>query len=255
MVGYVLELEEDRVVLRRTDTSMTYDEAAGVDAVSDAVPDPVPDAVSAVRDAVPDAARAQRRNRVSLLFPSLCKRLARHEEAPWLEVQVRRVCREWTLEDVDAGGNLGSVGMALLAVLCLQEWHGMVAELLCGTTTGAAVVGLRSASGLRVVDTSRGSQNALDLLPRLHLPEEDSFDLIRRSSFLEILQRTKWHLAYVTALLPDHTVEVTFCQSGTRSTLPLRQHVWRHAARSAESELDRVLRRLIKKVRRSERSA
>jgi hypothetical protein len=188
---------------------------------------------------------------LSQLFPKLAQRLQVSKDpvtACMREVQSRRVCSEWTLEGIDEGSNLSSLGLSVTMALALGLWIGAQVRLFMSRTQ-ASMIGYWDATSecYKVIDPTRTVLNGFDVAPHLLRARncEVAFD-IKRQSFLEVRQRTTWHVAIVTSVDKAlQTVQVRFLLSGKVTTLCLRQHAWRRLARCSDTDVDKVLRRYI----------
>lgn len=185
------------------------------------------------------------------VFPKLSQRIQVGKDpitACMREVQSRRVCGEWMLEGIDEGSNLSSLGMSVTMALVLNLWIGAQVRVFIGLTR-AAMLGYWNAHSARyeLIDPTRTVLNGFDVAPHFLRTTscEVRFD-IKRQSFLEVRQRTTWHVAIVVTIDKAlQTVQVRFLLSGTTMTLCLRQHAWRRLARNEDTDIDKVLRKYI----------
>jgi|MDTB01.2.fsa_nt_gb hypothetical protein len=188
---------------------------------------------------------------LSQLFPKLAQRLQVSKDpitACMREVQSRRLCSEWTLEGIDEGSNLSSLGLSVTMALALGLWIGAQVRLFISRTQ-ASTIGYWDATSqcYKVIDPTRTVLNGFDVAPHLLRARncEVTFD-IKRQSFLEVRQRTTWHVAIVMSVDKAlQSVQVRFLLSGNITTLCLRQHAWRRLARCSDTDVDKVLRRYI----------
>ena len=121
---------------------------------------------------LPRAASRVKRELVSALFPRLFQRMRSADaDAPsalracLLEVRARRVVPDWTLDGLDATGNLSSLGLSILLALLLRYWCGCSARVHV-SRTGGALVGVHSEGNAYLhVDPASTCVNAFELAP------------------------------------------------------------------------------------------
>lgn len=221
---------------------------------------------------------AKRRRREDLVraFPQLTRRLrlarssSSSEGADDDDVQTSAIVRElqarrvatsssgpacWTLEDMDEGRNLGSLGLSVLLGLLLSGWMGARVRVFVGPG-GGAVVGVVFVSGngdqgeeeeMQVFDPTCTSCNAFDLLPRMSDLPESGYDLeLKRGIFVEVWVIKFWHVAHVTGVqATTGMMSLELVETGKTMMLPVRSVLWRRLARGDNTHVDRTIRSLL----------
>lgn len=175
-------------------------------------------------------------------FPALYQRAGKNVAAWTREAQMRRVCSEWTLEGMEQGCNLSSLGLSVLLGLGWRLACGVDAKVLVCPVTRAAMV---LVDDVVVIDPTRTTVNFFDLHrhPPSHIPP-------KAGVFVEVRKSTKWHLAWVDSVSAFGTMSVTFVETKTPATLALGTHPWRRLSDDS-AVTDRLLRRLLFSKRRS----
>ena len=224
---YILRLDtERRCVTLVEDTKTT--------------PMPASDAISVddVQD-VPYDTKRTRRGEVQKLFPSLASRLHSLDgtsTACFMEVQARRTTVEWSLDGLDSGKNLSSLGMSILLAISLGGWYGARVRVFIGRTRAAAL-GFWSGDGFRLVDPVRTNVNAYDVAPYVScLPESGKNNRIYSGVFVQVPSNGQWRVAKVvrlSGLTPDtyQQMEVLFLSTGKKVWISLKAQTWRRLAR------------------------
>ena len=113
--GRVLLTQDPLISVRTADDTVSIDDLTTMDLDSD----------------------VGRRRRSDLLqtFPKLARRLELQKstvDACLQEAQARRVSSEWSLESLDCGGNLSSMGMTVMMALILAGWLGVRVRVFIG---------------------------------------------------------------------------------------------------------------------------
>lgn len=234
--GYRVRLDVEEGVVLTRDASLAprrADEAISLDVL---------DASSIARN----PART-RREELGTVFPRLVRRLELQSDAAACvrEAQARRVVTEWTLEAIDTGGNLSSLGMSVLVALALGDWFGARMRVYVGRAR-AAVVGVWDKESFLLVDPSRTTLNAFDVAPSMVKLPEGGYTLdVRRGVMVEVRAKQMWHVAKVLDVFPQaETATVQFFLTGRRIQIALRSHSWRRLAKSDDTDIDRVMRML-----------
>ena len=188
---------------------------------------------------------------LTAVFPKVAQRIQADKNplaACFREAQARRMAGEWTLEGLDHGSNLSSLGLSIVVAVTLATWIGAQTRVFIGLARGA-MLGFWDAhkNGFQLVDCTRSLLNGFDVAPYLLRTAncEFTFD-IKKQSFLEVRQRSTWHVAMVISVNRNmQTASVRLLLSGNTITLCLRQHAWRRLARSSETDIDKVLRKFL----------
>ena len=199
-------------------------------------------------DALALELRRTRRDSVRRAFPALARRLElQHHSATACvrEAQARRLVAAWSLEALDVGGNLSSLGLAILLALTLGAWAGARVRVYVGQTR-SALLGVWHAATYVLVDPTRTVLNAFDVAPALAQLPEGGYDVrVRRGLLVEVRVRKTWHVAQVVAVPPDtRCVVVRFLVSRSCLTLRLASPCWRRLARGNDTDVDAAVRAL-----------
>lgn len=201
---------------------------------------------------VPHCPSRVSRTYVSNVFPSLSVRLTQRPplQACLIEVQARRLCSEWTLEGLDHGANLSSLGMSVLLATTLTHWMGARARVMLSQRSKAAMVGILGGDGdeVQLVDPCRSLINGFDVerSQRTVYPQLFPYE-VKPQCFLEVKQRTTWHVCVVLRVDKImETAEVQLLLTSAVMTLSLRQHTWRRLARNSDTDVDAILLQFVK---------
>ena len=166
------------------------------------------------------------------------------------EAQARKAVHEWTMEDMDVGGNLSSLGTSVMLALLLTRWHGAWARV-CVSTCHTAMVAYWSlrADGWVLVDPCNSAANAItaDVVdrgpPARHAAE------MRQGSVVEVRVGVKWHLAIVEKLVSygvgsATSLRVRVLHNSTEKIVSLSSRNWRVLARGEDTDAEVMVRRL-----------
>ncbi len=209
-----------------------------------------------------DPARTRRRD-VADLFPEMTKRVevtsSENVSACLREIQGRRVTREWTLDSVDAGHNMSSVGLALLMHLLLSQWLGARCRI-AQSRSGAAMVAVHIDGVYRLVDPCRTLRNLFTLAPSCSSSSYASTPTPSVGMMVEIspIGNCLWHLSIVRSVTVDEGIMVVeVVQTRRRTTVSLGGQKWRRVGQDA-SDTDQIVRgflrdRQLKRDRTSKR--
>jgi hypothetical protein len=209
--------------------------------------------VDALRSVPCSAARRWDLRRV---LPRLHARLvaAAHGDAASLvaclrEVQGRRVQREWTLEGLDTGDNLSSLGMSVLLAVALNGWLGARVRVAQSRTLAAMVAVWMDDGRFRLVDPTRTLCNFTTLAaaapspvappPVVPLPPAVG-------EVVEVRAARVWMVGLVRTV-HEHlgTMVVEAARTRTRRTVSVRSQLWRRVFDN-NSDAHDVLRPLLR---------
>lgn len=171
-------------------------------------------------------------------LPALYRRAGKSVPAWTREAQMRRLCSEWTLEGMEQGCNLSSLGLSVLLGLGWRLACGVDAKVLVCPVTRAAMV---LVDDVVVIDPTRTTVNFFDLH---HYHPPSSHVAPKAGVFVEVRKCTKWHLAWVDSVSSFGTMSVTFVETKTSATLALGTHPWRRISDDS-AVTDGLLRRLL----------
>ena len=180
-------------------------------------------------------------------FPHAYRRLAQQGRtaaervaACLREAQARRVTLEWTLEGLDAGRGLSSLGLGVAVALGLVCWAGARAQLYLSPAQGA-LVGCWVGDELVLVDPTQTHATFYDLAPRLNaLAEAGEERKAQRGHVVEVLCKAQWQAAVVTGFDAADAPCVRMLRGDRRLTLG-GAYVYRFAARTPNTDLDHVV--------------
>lgn len=238
--AYRIRLNEEGVLL-------TLDKAIGTVKADDSVVSI--DSVSS--DSVGRCEERASRGCLSSSFQHLSKRIQVSEDpvsACLMEAQSRRCCSEWTLEGIDSGSNLSSLGLSVAVALSLSLWCGAKVRVYVGVTHAALFSYWDvSKSCHQLVDPLRTVLNTFDGASHLIRSYSCEVDFeIKKQTFLEVRQRRTWHACVVLSVdVQTETANVRLLFSGKRISVCLRQHAWRRLARGSDTDVERVIRRCL----------
>lgn len=225
------------------DDSVSFERDATVESVS------IRDAHSideVALETIPFHGERRDRSRVAQLFPQLSRRLDLHPD-PLVELRGRKLSAEWRMEDLDLGGDLSSLGMSILAALILGWWHGARARVFV-SSLHTAVVGVWWIDDYRIIDPCASTENALTLAFGDLRPTGLMERKMAKGTFIEVKQRSKWHVAEVERVAEHHrsqssrTLYYILLDSNIRNSVAFSSRTWRFMSRG-DDDLDVVLRR------------
>jgi hypothetical protein len=231
------------------------------------VPDPAIDALTTAESISIDAFRSEdvftddhriRSTDVKVAFPWLVERVS---IAPNVvvqcqhEVQMRRLVTTWQLGDVDMGGSLSSLGLAILFALSMESCAGAKTRVFV-SATGAAVAGYWSleCGRFRLVDCARTSLSLFDLVPPRAfgrtVSEFPDKTTVCKGSIIEVRSISHWYIAIVTNVdWSLNTVHyVTLSDMKNQRRVSVHSRVWRFAARNDPNDLELVVRKLTRQL-------
>ena len=231
-----------------------------------------PDAVElsakkrAMDDERADSRRRELARRFELAFPRLALRAKAHGAAPAAagarELLARRHSREWTLRDIEHGGDLSSLGASVTLALLWSLHTDGEPRVMRARGTGAACVAVFCAREKRtlLVDplAARGTkwtELACAAVPTLPTTLRPPTALRCKQSFVEVWVRRRWRVALVVDV--DHlqgTVGLRMVAQQCVLTLPLQSTLFRPLARESGSEIDGLLASLLAIVARFRKS-
>ena len=143
---------------------------------------------------------------IQSVFPATFKRLQEWEnkvDGICFEIQARKLCLSWRLEDVDGGGNLNSLGLCLLLSFLLSAYVGARTRLFLSSSQ-SALAGLWQNGTWMLISTS-SSKNGFDI-PTLSRKEQRQADRteeqrLHKGRFIEVRMRSKWYVAMIKKIL------------------------------------------------------
>lgn len=195
----------------------------------------------------------QRRNhkRLKEVFPDLFARLTDSCDA-LLEVRGRKTRQQWTLEDIDNGGDLSSLGMSILLAIVLEWWHGAKVRVFI-SMFHTAVVGFWNDGDYVIVDPCSSRLNCVTLKLG-DAPCQSWF--VKKGTILEVKSLSQWHVGYVERVdmrrIPAAaSMTVLLLKNNKRRYLPLSTRNWRPLARSDNTDAEDVVRSLVKRAGKS----
>ena len=194
-----------------------------------------------------DPSRTRRRE-VAILFPEMAKRVelksSNDTSACLRELQSRRVVREWSLDGIDAGRNMSSLGLCIILHLLLSQWLGARCRI-AQSRTGAALVAVHIDGAFRLVDPCRTLCNFFTL-SREMTPADIAGDATPGEGMVvEILQGQAWHVGVVRSVQVDQgSMVVQTAKKGCRVVVSIGTHAWRRLGRDV-SDTDRIVRPLL----------
>lgn len=188
-----------------------------------------------------------RRSDVMNTFPMLARRIELQNntlEACIREVQARRVSSEWSLEALDCGGNLSSMGMAVMTAILLTGWIGIRVRVFVGRCRSALVgVWDDTTANFQLVDPSWTVKNTFDICSHFSTLSESGHDLfVRKGMILEVRRGDKWHVAKIISVQSQlMSASIRFIANGQDGNISLSSHCWRRLS-DDDSDVDRLLR-------------
>lgn len=207
---------------------------------------------------MPTQAVQQSRPDLVALLPQLTQRLSvstcSDVRAIVREVQCRRLAQEWTMEGLDAGKNLSSLGLSLLLAMLLTGWCGCRTRVAMGRTRAAMLAVWTADETFVRVDPTRTLCNlfeASDYLMRVPTPAT-TVD-VSVGKLVEIRYGTKWLSGVVRGLdRPRGQFTVELLHDRSRHVCGLRSHTWRRVTDDA-CDLDRHVGALVEWKRKRTR--
>ena len=161
----------------------------------------------------------------------------------------RKLKHEWVMEDIDTGGDMSSLGMSILSALVFGFWHGSRTRIFV-SCFHTAMIGVWINDGYTLIDPSSSRENAITLNFEDSLP---TVRKIKKGSFLEVKQISKWKLAVVERVIQDPlhprstSVVVRMVASGKRRGVALSSSsAWRHLTTDDTCDVEQVLTALLK---------
>jgi hypothetical protein len=197
-----------------------------------------------------DANRTRRPDMMSI-FPKLARRLELQNntiEACVREAQARRTSSEWSLEALDCGGNLTSMGMTVMMALVLTGWMGIRVRVFLGRCRSALLGVLNEMNGYyQLVDCTKTTRNTFEIAPHLSgCPESGKDICVRKGMLIEVRPVAKWHLAQIIKLCPDSmSAHIQYIGNERQEWISLSSQCWRRLS-DENSDVDKVIRFLIK---------
>lgn len=191
------------------------------------------------------------RHELAILFPEISKRLERQEytiEACFREAQSRRVSREWTLESIDNGGNLSSLGMSIMLALLLREVVGVRVRVFIGQSRGAVVgVWTHQYNAFVLFDPTKTLKNTFDIAPYISvLPKAIEWTYLKKGTIGEYKIGTKWLLAQVVRIQPNfRTATVNVISKKMQMQVAYDQSTWRPLS-ADDRDIEKVINKLLK---------
>lgn len=204
---------------------------------------------------IPTQSSRTRKAELMDLFPELTQRIstcnmtARH--AIVREVQGRRVCQEWTMEGINSGKNLSSLGMTILLALLMGMWEGCCVRIALSRTRAAMFAVLNDSNEFVLVDPTRTTLNLLEASDYLmNVPTSSTVIDLPKGAVVEVRSGTRWLTAVVRNVDPSKgQFGVEFVHNMSKSIYSIRSHTWRRVSDDA-SDLDRLVRSFLDAKRR-----
>ena len=189
-----------------------------------------------------------RRGVIVRMFPSLAKRVDSQLDpvtACFVEVQSRRLCFEWSLEGIDIGNNLSSLGMSILFSLLLGHWIGARVRVFIGKG-GCALVGYWSNDRREfiLVDPTATERNWFDVetIPNDSVKRAE----LKKGSFIEVLSYSKWHIGRVERIdRYIQSAEVWMIKSERKKWVSMPSRKWRHIS-DEDGDTQQTIARLLR---------
>jgi hypothetical protein len=186
------------------------------------------------------------------LFPKLAKRLELQNntiEACLREAQARRVSSEWSLEGLDCGDNLSSLGMTIMMALIFTGWLGIRVRVFIGLCR-SALLGIWNDTNdnFQLLDCTKTIKNSFEICPHfLDCPESGTDICVKKGMIIEVRTAVKWHVAQIIKVRPDlMSAHVQYIGNKREDWISLSSHCWKRLS-DENSDSDRVIRYLIKK--------
>jgi hypothetical protein len=241
---YRIRLMEGKVMLTR---DMSTNERKACDAVPIDGVDPTTVSTSTERT---------RRSMLKNAFPSMAQRLELKNStisASLEEAQCRRFSPVWSLEGLDAGENLSSMGMSLMVAFALGGWNGACVRVFV-SAEGCAFFAYWNdhVKEFVLVDPISSEKNAFDMAPSLmQCPQSGTTVSVSKGTILEIKELTRWHVCQVSQVkgceVGGRRALVQYIASRKEEWISLESNLWRRLSINEEkSDIEKVIKSLIK---------
>jgi hypothetical protein len=197
-----------------------------------------------------DANRTRRPDMMSI-FPKLARRLELQNntfEACVREAQARRISSEWSLETLDCGGNLTSMGMTVMMALVLTGWLGIRVRVFLGRCRSALLGVWNDMNGdYQLVDCTKTIKNTFEISPHLSgCPESGKDICVKKGMIIEVRAMAKWHLAQILKVRPDlMSAHIQYIGNERQDWISLSSQCWKRLS-DENSDADKVIRFLTK---------
>lgn len=199
-----------------------------------------------------DPLRRTRHETVRRSFPLLVSRLEQYpmnDDAACLllrmcawECQARRLVSEWTLEGIDTGGNVSSLGSAILFVLGAGWWAGASVRLYLSPVRTAAVQVRMHDGSWQLVQPCQTAHNVFTLMHSTTVSRSPAPCV---KMYIEVRAYRLWYVAIILQIVRDKSAKIRFLETGEVARINLHAHAWRPLANShPESNIERVLRKM-----------
>lgn len=186
-----------------------------------------------------------RRAELEVMFPRIMERIRLANETDLVacmrELQFRRVSDEWSIEALDSGDNLSSLGMSILLGILLGAYMGCGVRVAMSCTRAATVAVYTTAKTYVLVDPTRTTCSMFHLSEYLtRIPS--TFPDIRKGVLVEVKHSQKWRAGLVQRI--DQTtgqIYVQFLTNGHNAVVSKGMQTWRRVSDDT-SDLDRLVR-------------
>lgn len=197
-----------------------------------------------------NSSRVSRATVVSI-FPQLSRRISNAKcarSACMREVQARRVATDWTLEGIDSGKNLSSLGMTVLLCTILGVWLGSKVRVAMSRTRSAMLVVFTDECTV-LLDPTRTLCNLFDASDYLSSAVPSIPCRIRPNVVVEIRMGVKWKVAIVkTVDIARGQFTVQLLKTSQECIYSIDAHTWRRVS-DDDSDLDAVVVAGMKRAR------
>ena len=164
------------------------------------------------------------------------------------EIQSRRVCREWSLEGIDSGRNLSSLGMTILLSLVLGGWMGCRVRVAMSLTS-ASMLAVHVGGSYLLVDPVRTVCNLFEAADYLASALPSVPCDVRANVLVEVRVGLKWQSGLVKSVdRARGQFTVQLLQRGSVTVCSVHAHTWRRVTDDT-SDLDREVVRGLKRAR------
>ena len=153
------------------------------------------------------------------------------------EVQARRVCREWTLDGIDACKNMSALGLSLLLAVALSCWYGARVRVARGRD-GAAMVALQLGDRWRLVDPTRTLLNAFGVAETTRVVHGPAATL-NAGAVVEVRIGARWHVGVLRSI-NEGCMVVHVAHNHERKVLSVQSHAVRRVG-SDTSDVDAIV--------------
>lgn len=196
-----------------------------------------------------------RRHDVSELFPAMTSRVEKKSSgnvsACLREVQSRRVAREWSLDAMDTGHNMSSLGMSIMLHLLLSQLLGAKCRV-AQSRSGAALLAVYMQNDYVFVDPCRTLCNFFTLSQELSLHFSTAGGIPKAGIVVEVRNNTQWLLGVVQSVDVERgTMIVEFAKKSTRKPVSFGGGGWRRVGQDA-SDTDKTVGYFIRLRKREE---